>query len=159
MVLFLVFFGIGTASLSASILCDDLLQYYRNRHLLKAAEQYLERLESLNTDYDLLLRQLEKDPNLVKRIAPAALGIEPEDANAIYPRATAEQLAAARKALEEDQGNRQDEPCPTLGGVPKWLSRCSEPRRRITLFLAGTGLILISLICFGPAKQAQQTPK
>jgi len=145
-ILFTFFFSSGTASIAGSILCDDLVQYYRNRQLLKAAQQYLDRLKSLNTDYDGLLRQLQTDPNLVKRIAPAALGIEPEDANTVYPRATARQLAAARKALAEAPSRYQTEPT-----MPAWLMRLREPRRRIMLFIAGASLILISFICFAPA--------
>ena len=149
--LFIVFFSIGATSLGGSVLCDDLVRYYQNRQLLKAAEESLIRLKSLNTDYDVLLGQLEKDPNLIKRIAPATLGTEPEDTSAIYPRATAEQLAAARKALTAKANRQPDEPM-----VPEWLARCSEPRRRMTLFFAGSVLILISFIFFGPAKQTPQ---
>jgi len=100
--LFVVFFSVGAAALSSSILCGDLLQYYHNKQLLKAAEDSLNRLESLNTDYDVLLQQLQKDPNLIKRIAPATLGIEQEGEDTIYPKVTPEQLDAARKALTED---------------------------------------------------------
>jgi hypothetical protein len=148
---FVVFFGIGAASLSGSILCDDLVRYYRNRQLLETARESLNRLESLNADYDALLDQLEKDPNLVKRIAPAALGVEPEDTNAIYPTATPEQLAAARKVLTEERNQQLADSM-----VPRWLTRCSEPHRRIGLFLAGAGLIFVSFICFVPAKRPQE---
>ena len=147
-ILFVIFFSIGAASLGVSILCDDLVQYYHNRQLLKVTQQSLNRLESLNADYDALLEQLEKDPNLVKRLAPAALGTEPEDANAVYPRATPGQLAAARKALTQDPNDQS-----TVPALPEWLTRCSEPRRRITLFVAGSVLILISFTCFTPVKQ------
>jgi len=147
--LFAIFFSIGAASLGVSILCDDLVQYYRNRQLLKVTQQSVNRLKSLNTDYDILLEQLEKDPNLVKRLAPAALGTEPEDANAVYPRATPEQLAAARRALMEDPNDQSDGAM-----LPEWLTRCSEPRRRTTLFIAGSVLILISLTFFAPARQS-----
>ena len=150
-ILFVPFFSIGAASLSSSILCDDLIQHYQNKQLLKAAQKSLDRLESLKADYDVLLAELEEDPNLVKRLAPAMLGIEPEDANTVYPRATAEQLAAARRALTGDPNEQSVEPV-----IPQWLSRCSEPRRKAALFFSGVVLILTSLVCFGPAKQ---TPK
>ncbi len=147
--MFVVFFSIGAASLGISILCDDLVQYYRNKRLLKVTQQSLIRLESLNEDYDALLEQLEKNPNLVKRLAPATLGTEPEDTNAVYPRATPEQLAAARQALTQDPNDLSATPT-----LPHWLTRCSEPRRRITLFIAGSFLILISFTCFTPARQS-----
>ena len=60
--LFVVFFGIGTAALAGSILYDDLLGYYRNKQLLRSAEETLNKLESLNADYDALLKQLEERP-------------------------------------------------------------------------------------------------
>lgn len=147
-ILFVIFFSIGAASLSISILCDDLVQYYRNRQLLRVTQLSVDRLKSLNTDYDILLEQLEKDPNLVKRLAPATLGTKPEDANAVYPRATPEQLVAARKALMEDQKDQSD-----AAMLPEWLTRCSEPRRRMILFVAGSVLVLISFSCFTPTKQ------
>jgi len=148
MFLFVVFFSIGAAALSGSILCADLLQYYHNRELLEAEKDLSNQLKSLNADYDALLEQLEKDPSLIKRIAPATLGVEHNDVDTIYPKATAEQLAAARKALTEEMGLNT-----TDAALPEWLRRCREPRRRTMLFFAGAGLILVSFICFGPAKE------
>ena len=146
--LFAVFFGIGTASLGGSILCDDLLRYYTNKQLLKRAAVSLNRLQSLNTDYDVLLQQLLKDPNLVERIGPATLGTERNDTETIYPKATAEQLAAARDVLTKEVGRQSAE-----SEMADWLGRCSEPSRRTILFLAGAALILISFMCFGPVKR------
>jgi len=150
--LFIIFFGIGATALSGSILCDDLVRYYHNRHLLKAKPEGTTRLESLIADYDAVLEQLEKDPNLVKRIAPATLGTKPDDEEAIYPKATEEQLNAARKVLVQDSNRQVNEPM-----IPIWLARCSKPPQRITLFLAGTSLILISFMFFGPAKRTSQS--
>lgn len=135
--------------LSGSILCDVLLRYYRDKNLLQVQKQRTDCMKSLITDYNALLVEVERDPNFAKRIAPATLGTEPDDADTIYPRATVEQLTAARRALTEQPNQQLAEPA-----VPRWLSRCSEPRRRIVLFLAGASLILISFVCFGPAKQA-----
>ncbi len=146
--LFVVFFSIGAAALGGSILCADLLLYYHNKGLLKDEKELSNQLKSLNTDYDALLQQLRDDPNLIKRIANVTLGKDDNDANTIYPKATAEQLAAARKALTEETSSE-----PTEATLPRWLTRCREPRRRTMLFFAGAGLILISFICFGPAKE------
>jgi cell division protein FtsB len=162
--LFLVFFSIGAAALSGSILCDDLLRYYQNKQLLKAEEESLKRLETLNTDYEALLQQLEKEPNAIKRIAPATLGTEPETEDTVYPEATDEQLTAARKTFSEEAngipnskngvwrpGHKAAQP-----EMPRWLMRCIEPPQRVILFLAGAFLILISFICFGAAKKNGQ---
>jgi hypothetical protein len=146
-VLFFLFFSIGAASLSSSVLCDDLVQYYQNKQLLRTAQESLDRLKSLNTDYDVLLERLEEDPNLViDRLAPATLGTKAEDANTVYPRARSRQLAAARKALIEES-NRES----PGAAMPEWLSRCSEQRNRILLFISGVVLVLISFVCFRPA--------
>ncbi|MHC4616502.1 MAG: hypothetical protein ACYTEQ_01980 [Planctomycetota bacterium] len=151
---FVVFFSIGAAALSASILCDDLLQYYANKQLLKAAAESLNRLESLNADYDGLLQQLEKDPNLIRRIGPATLGTGRNDQNTVYPQPTPEQLDAARKALTQDSDPSRLQPA-----IPRWLTRCTEPRRRTILFVAGAFLILVSFVCFGTTAKLSRKAK
>ena len=145
-IFFVVFFSVGAAALSVSILCDELLLYYQNKRLLAAEEENLRRLEALDNDYDVLLEQLEKDPNFVERIAPATLGAEPADGNAIYPRASAEELAAAREVL-----GRSDKQAKEVK-IPGWILRCSKEPHQILLFLAGAFLILISFIFFGPVR-------
>jgi len=147
--LFVVFFSIGATALSGSILCDVLLRYYHSRQLLKVEEDTTKKVVSQNADYNALRQQLEKDPNIINRIAPIVLGVDAPDANTVYPKATVEQIAAARKASGKEVTSQCPEPM-----TPTWLTRCSEPRRRITLFLAGAALVLVSFICFGPARQA-----
>lgn len=146
MLLFVLFFGIGAGSLGLSVLCEDLVKYYQNRELSEAARKSLEKLKSLNDDYNMLLAQLAEDPNLLKRLAPITLDRKTSDPNTVYPKATARQLAAARRALT-DPNAESVEPV-----IPKWLSRCSEPRKRLALFISGIALILISFVCFRPAK-------
>ena len=102
-VFFFLFFSIGAASLSSSVLSNDLVQYYQNKQLLKAAQESLDRLKSLNSDYDILLERLKEDPNLVvERLAPVTLGTEREDANTVYPKARSQQLAAALQVADQD---------------------------------------------------------
>jgi hypothetical protein len=145
--LFVVFFSIGAAAMGGSVLSDDLVRHYRNKHFLRQAERLNQRRESLNADYDALLRQSEDDPNLIKRIAPAAIGADHNEPNTIYPRATAQELAAAKKALAEIAEHEPNEPV-----LPAWLARCSEPRMRTYLFISGAALILVSFVCFGRIK-------
>ncbi len=144
--LFAVFFAIGTAAVSISLLGDELLRYHQGKELLKKNELFLKRLEQINADYDALLKQLHEDPDTVKRLAPATLGIEPaDDKKAAYPKAKLEQLAAARKALMENVATEDKMP-----EAQNWITRCSKWPAQITLFLAGSGLIIISLVYFGP---------
>jgi len=147
--LFIVFFTVGATVLAGAVLCDDLLDYYNNKHLLSVMQDSLDKLESLNADYDVLLTQLEQDPNFVRRIAPATLGAKPNEPNTAYPPVTPETLAAAKQALTEQTG--QSEP---NSPVPSWLNRCCRPRHRGVLFACGACLVLISFIFFGPAKPA-----
>ena len=149
---FVVFFSIGAAALCGSILSGELLHYYQHKRLLKAAEVSLKKLESLNADYDALLRQLQKDPNLVERIARITFGKQSTDANVIYPKVTGEQLDAARSVLAEES-NRPP------ADVPRWVTRGNEPGKRLALFLAGAALVLITFMFFGPSgKKAEKPP-
>ena len=143
--LFVAFFSVGAATLGGAVLCDDLILYCRNRQLISGAELSLERLDSLNQEYDALLQELEEDPNLLKRIAPATLGTEPGDPNAVYPKAKARELDRARKALRDLSGQEE-----LPEAVPAWLERCGAPQRKLGLFVAGAGLVLISLVFFVP---------
>jgi hypothetical protein len=79
------------------------------------------------------------------------LGTLPEDPNAVYPKARAQELALARRALMDRAEQESGE-----AALPKWLQRCSEPRHRIALFLAGAGLVLISLVFFTPKADVGQ---
>ena len=142
---FVVFFSIGAAALGGAVLCDDFVQYCRNKSFLQEAEASLKQLESLNAEYDALLDELEKDPALLQRIVPVTLGTEPNDPNTVYPKARAGELAIARKALVA-----QAEQEPAGPEIPIWLQRCSDPPKRIALFIAGAGLVLIALVCFTP---------
>ena len=149
--LFVIFFSVGAGALGLAALCDDLIVYWRNERLVKEAHLSLDRLRSLNEEYDALLGELQNDPNLLRRIAPATLGTLPEDPNAVYPKARAQELALARRALMDRAEQESGE-----AALPKWLQRCSEPRHRIALFLAGAGLVLISLVFFTPKADVGQ---
>jgi hypothetical protein len=146
--LFVLFFSIGVVALTGSILSEDLLRYYRNNHILKSAEKSIRQLQSLNSDYDSLLGQLQHDKDFAKRIAPATLGTQPADADAAYPKAKVEQLAAAKKALTEIPVPKVDE-----SAVPRWVVRCNAIPRRIALFLCGSFMVIISFVWFRPSKQ------
>lgn len=150
MFVFIVFFSIGAAAMSVSILCDELLRYYHNKQALNSTEESTERLKSLKADYEVLLEQLKDDPNFIDRVVPVTLGIEANEPNTIHPKATAEQLAAAKEALTADANDKI-----TAFPVPDWLNRCSEPRRRSVLFVTGAILILISFMYFGPVSQSR----
>jgi hypothetical protein len=146
--IFCIFFTIGLSALGLSILCDDLVSYYRSKDMLNAVEASNKKLHSLKEDYDVLLEQLRANPGLLRRAARVTRGSAAGDANAIYPRATAEELAAARAALTRDSDKANSEVM-----LPEWLERIRQPRRRFGLFLSGASLILIAFIFFGPTRK------
>jgi hypothetical protein len=148
-VAFVVFFSIGAAILSATVLCDDFLEYFHNRNLLRQAEGRLKKLETLNTDYDELLGRFEGDPCQLARLAPATLGIEPNEPNTAYPRASADKLVAARRALSEEP----NEPAENEA-IPEWLGLCCQWPRRHIFFFCGAALVLISFVFFGQSRRA-----
>lgn len=143
---FIVFFSIGGSVLGLSVLSDDLVRYYRDVQLKKSALQSIEKLKTYNEDYGSILENLDADPNYIRRIAAGSSGSEHQDANAIFPSATARELAAARRALAEpDEETIQP-------AMPAWLSRSSQPQNKMILFCCGVVLILISFVCFKPVK-------
>jgi len=141
---FIVFFSIGGAALSISLLGREVFLYVRSKGVLESAEEEQVQLEALNTDYDILLRQLETEPNIVNRIAPAILGKNTAGGNSVLSKAESKHLELAREALAES----------AFGGTnctkSSWLQRCIDAKRRTILFLSGSFLILISLMWFGP---------
>jgi hypothetical protein len=150
LLLFIMLFSIGAVALAAAALYPDLMRYYRYNQLLQSVRESTEKLESLNARYDALLKNIEQDPNILSRVAPAVIGAEPVDTNAVYPRATAEELAAARLALEKyDEKKTAEMP------LPEYLQRLGRPQYRIAMFICGCGLVLIAFICFGPTQRAE----
>jgi len=147
----MVFFSAGAAAVGGSVLCDDLVKHYRNKHYLRRAERLAAQLMALDDDYDALLTQLEDDPNIIERLAPAALGADREEPNTVYPRATALELATAKQFLTEIAEQEPNSPV-----MPTWLARSSEPRRRKYLFAAGAILIILSLACFAPLRSTAE---
>ncbi len=144
-VLFIVFFSAGAIALGISVLCPEIEAYYHNESIVADAQGAVDELIALNADYDALLHRLDNDPNLVERLAPITVGVEANEPNTVYPHAEAEQLEAARQALEEQAKMDVNDPV-----TPVWLNRCSK--RRNGLFYSGSALILISFICFGRAR-------
>jgi len=157
-----VFFSVGTAVLAATLLCNTLLDYFYQQGILKQAEKSVDKLNTLNADYDTLLGQLEGDPCQIARLAPATLGIEPNEPNTAYPRATVDKLAAARRALSEEQRSPSfwgEEPNQTAQQdlTPKWLVSCCQRPRWHILFISGCALILIAFVFFGPSRHPSRS--
>jgi len=144
---FIATFTIGSGAIGLCALCNDLVLFHYNLRGLALLEQESDSLRSINQAYGALLQRIDNDPNMIRRIAPAVLGLEPEDANAYYPAAGRHELAAAERTLARHDRSKRS--IPTL---PTWLERVREPRRRTAIFLAGAVLVLVSFACFGLIK-------
>jgi hypothetical protein len=149
---FITLFGVGIGALAISILCDDLTVYYKNKQDLILAEHELDSLRLLISTHDSLLSQLDKDPNMIKRIAPVVLGTGEEDPNVVYPGADVDEYITAKLALREHSNTE-----PEIPPMPTWLTRCRDPRRRAGLFFSGAILVLISFTCFGLTQTRSKT--
>ena len=145
---FFITFGVGAGTLTLSVICEDLTRFFANKQLLALEQRQLASLEEKVQVYDALLTNMKKDPDVVHRIAPAVLGIESDDPNMAYPLTGVQELAVARQMLRKD--NDED-----ISGMPPWLVRCCEQRRRLALFLLGGVLVLIAFACFGLVKPAE----
>ena len=152
---FVIFFGIGVTSVGLAALCNDLIEYYQNKDMLRRAEQSLIQMESLITDHEILIAGLEEDPNFYyQRVAPSAIGVEFTDPNDYYPKARAAELQAARVALMKFFDPNEYEP-----PIPPLLMLVSEPRRKLVLYLAGAALILLAMIFFSASTENSEPDK
>ncbi len=147
----MIFFSFGAATLGLAALCPELVGYYENREYVEGARDSLGRIESLNSQYEVLLDHLGTDPNLVRRTAMVTLGKEVSEPNTVYPAAGARELAVARKVLAAEAHVER------ASTMPVWLDRCIDPKRRCILFAAGSALVLISFVCFGRRKDDELT--
>ncbi|MCD6393014.1 MAG: hypothetical protein J7M40_05855 [Planctomycetes bacterium] len=143
--LFCIFFTAGAAAIALSILIDpDIRDYYRNRLQLRQVEEGNVRMERLIAQYDAQIQQLERDPNLLGKLQTFTFGHEPDIEGVILPRASKEELAAAKEALFAELDEQKDAQL-----IPQWVHRCAQTNNRRILFVAGCGLILITFIFFG----------
>ncbi len=140
---FVVFFTVGAGAVSCSLLCGEILSYYENKNYLIEAEGRLEKLRNLNEDYEILLKRLQSDPNLIERVGSVTLAEYPNEPNTVRPRTSPGRLAKVRSILKkmDDEKNSQII-------APRWIKRVNQPNKRTALFLAGTFLVLISLVFF-----------
>lgn len=152
-VLFCVFFSVGASAIVLAILTDELQQLYDGRAVLQSQQADNDKIAALIDDYDGQIKFINQDPNVLKRLERSTFGIEPVAEDTAFPRASDEWLEVARKALLEEMGTQQNSSVP-----PAWLERCTQPRFRQSLFIAGAGLVLITFIFFGtPAKIAKKS--
>ncbi|HOK65368.1 MAG TPA: hypothetical protein PLV55_01015 [Anaerohalosphaeraceae bacterium] len=157
---FCVFFSIGAGTVAFSILLDpELSIYFRNRRVLAQLEAENKRIEELTEKYQMQIDMIRREPNLLGRLELVTFGkaYRPKEADAsnvpIFDKNLQE---TARAVLAEIDSKPEDPP------MPKWFERCLQPNIRTALFLAGSGLVIITFIFFGspsiPADSSKEQP-
>ncbi len=143
--LFCIFFTAGAGAIALSILIDpEISNYYQNRLQLRQAEEGNVRMERLIAQYDAQIQQIERDPNLLGKLETFTFGHEPDSEGVILPKASKEELAAAKEALFAELDEQKDAQL-----IPQWVHRCGQTNNRRILFVAGCGLIVVTFIFFG----------
>jgi hypothetical protein len=146
-IFFCIFFAVGIAAIFLSIKADEIYNLYESSSLLTQTGAANQRLEDLNTEYDLQLQTIEKDPNIISRLKAIELGEQPHREETVFPDAPDEIIAIAKEALKNNDNLK-----PSEIAIPQWASRITEPRIRKGLFFAGAALVLLSFVCFGTLK-------
>ncbi len=143
-ILFCLFFSVGTGAIVLSILVGEIDEYYANKDALVLSEEGNEKLRKFNTEYDLQLEQAEKDPDIIERLKHVTLGEQFESDDTVYPTATREAIAQAEAVIASGIATPpHDDP------LRKVVDRCMELRIRLSLFVAGAGLVLLTFLFFG----------
>ena len=137
--LFSIFFSAAATTLAIVMLTDELMTYTKNKQLLNKQLIVSQKLQSLNGDYDALLKQISKNPNLLDRVTKT--GSQNNDPNILYPDANDQQLLKTETLLQKLSQN-------TPETIPIWLQRCSNKKNRAILFVCGALLATIAFACF-----------
>ena len=145
--LFMVFFCLGIAAISLSMLAQEWIDMYTINLKLHKVEETNRKIEVLNQDHQTLIDKIHNDPNMLKRLDTIILGVEPAEVNFPVSDITKQQLRKAKAVLAETDSEEQPGIAP-----PRWLRRCGKSRSRLILFIAGSGLILVSFACFGKVR-------
>ncbi len=151
---FCLFFTVGAAAVTLSILADEIMQHYRGRMVLDETIDENQRLRELNAQADVQIEMLESDPNLVSRFEALTFRREPFAEDTVFPKPDDSVETAAETALRDGFDRRTENT-----QIPLWLERIAVENYRLSLFLAGCGLIITCFIFFGTEKRTLKSQK
>jgi len=137
--LFIIFFSAAAITLAIAMLTDELMTYAKNKQLLNKQLAVSQKLQSINNDYDALLKQISQNPNLLDRVTKTVP--QNDDPNMLYPAATDQQLLKTETLLQKLNQKKPE-------AIPIWLQRCSNKKNRAILFVCGALLATIAFGCF-----------
>ena len=149
-VCFCIFFSVGAGAIALSILAEEIEIYFANRRTYAQTLEMNERIEKLIAEYEAQIEQIEKNPEILKKLERITFGAVEGEEDSEHPRAAVEQLAAARAALMEEMETKAEEKA-----IDRWVGRIVEPKGWMRLFFAGAGLVLITFMFFGTVRETQ----
>jgi hypothetical protein len=154
LILFMVSSAIGISAVALAFLAPEWENLYQLNAAVLQTQRNNQKIESIINDHQELTARISADPNILRRIAPVTLGIDPCEPNQPSVKMTADMLAGAKAVLQQQDGQDSDNT-----QIPKWLARCTQDDNRIVLFSAGAGLIVVSFACFGRRKGNKEVKK
>jgi hypothetical protein len=154
--LFVVFFTVGVAAVTLSVLALEIGTLYRDKAVLQKLEASNKDLQSLDKQYAFQLEQIKKNPASLARLRVLNLGEEPEDPQTAYPPSKSDQLIqSARNIIQQSQKEVKQKDEPPL--IPVWVIRACQRRSRVALFMTGAALIIVAMTFFSQAEEPQAT--
>ena len=150
-ILFCIFFTIGATAIVLSVLAEEIEDYYEQRGVPGLMEADNERIRNLAAKYEDQVAAIKATPSILKNLEHITFGSQPSAEGTTFPNASPGQLSAAKEALVENV-NRRVAP----SQLPEWVRRCKDPNSRLTIFVAGMGLVLITFIFFGTPSRRKQ---
>ncbi len=149
-VLFCLFFTVGAAAITLSILIDpEISTCLTNRRMLHEIRRQNEKIADLTAQYEAQINLVRTEPNVLRRLERVTFGTSthlPEDASAADLPPGSQALRQTAQSILADM---QKSPAAAETDLPSWFLRCRKPRIRTALFAAGSGLILITFLFFG----------
>ncbi len=147
--LFCLFFAAGAAALTLALLIDpEVVNYYKSRAQLEQTLKDNQKISSVTEQYKSQIALIESEPNVLRRLEQITFGQPPVEKDTSYPGVydpalmkTAEEIL---KKTQKPSGKAE---------LPKWVQRCSIPKYRRALMLAGAGLIMVAFIFFNTPRR------
>lgn len=143
----MVFSAIGICAVALAVLGQEWKGLYQLNVAVKQTQRNNQKIEDIIKDHQILTARIIADANILKRLAPVTLGVDPCEPNQPAVKITADTLARAKAVLEQQEPVNSGNP-----EIPVWLARCTVDDNRLILFSAGAGLIAISFAFFGKIK-------
>ncbi len=153
-IFFCVFFSIGLAAITISILVEELHNYYRNYTTVYQIKMSNEKIEKIIPDIEKQLHVAKTDPNRISRLRHLIFGEKLKKDNTVFPNTNDKRLTKIAEILIKLQQTEKH----NVPKIPQWVERVSNYRIRLALFFAGTGLILLDFIFFGKSLQSRTVP-